>query len=326
LKWASKPMDLNTNIMPIIISVGVFLVVILSGISLQQYARLRTQRREVLDKVNQATSLPLTTVGSVGSKKGSWGSVRGILEKLGKHKDPNKSDEYTKIRIFFYRAGWYGPSVFAVFWGAKIFAACLLPVVFLACAFTFQLQLPPTYYLFVIISLVLLGLNVPNIWMKLKIRKRKDKIFKGFPDALDLLILCVEAGMGLDTAFHRVGIETALSHPELSKELKMYNVEIRTGKSRKNSLQNLTLRTDIPDVNNLVSLLLQADRFGTSVTDALRVYSDTFRTKRMQRAEEKAAMLPVKIIAVAMLFIFPVIYVVTLGPAILQAINLMSPR
>ena len=141
---------------------------------------------------------------------------------------------------------------------------------------------------------------------------------------MDLLVICIEAGVGMDAAFNRVGTEIALTHPDLSQELKIYSQELRIGRERKEALRNFARRTNIQDVRSLVSLVIQTDRFGTSVADALRVYADTFRTKRLQRAEEKAAKLPAKMIVVAMMFIFPVIYVVTLGPFILQAMDILN--
>ena len=147
----------------------------------------------------------------------------------------------------------------------------------------------------------------------------KKRLAKGFPDALDLMVVCVEAGMGLDAAINRVGEELGLSHPELSRELNHLNLELRAGKSRQTALRNLANRVDMEDVNSLVTLLIQTDRFGTSVAQALRVFSDSFRTARYQRAEEIAAKIGTKLIFPLVLFIFPSLFVVTLGPALIMA-------
>ncbi len=145
--------------------------------------------------------------------------------------------------------------------------------------------------------------------------RRKNKILEGLPDALDLMVVCVETGMGLDATINRVAEEIGLGHKILSDELKLMNLEIRAGKSREDALRDLATRTGLEDMNSLVTLLIQTDRFGTSVAQALRVYSDSVRTKRYQRAEEIAAKLPIKLMLPLILLIFPSLFVVILGPA-----------
>ena len=166
--------------------------------------------------------------------------------------------------------------------------------------------------------LALLGFYLPDIYLKLKIRRRKDKIVKGFPDALDLLVVCVEAGMGLDAAINRVAEEIRLSSQVISDEFKILNLELRAGKSRIEALRNLGVRTDVEEVRSFATLLVQTDRFGTSVAQALRVHSDSMRIRRYQKAEELAAKLPVKLMFPLIFFIFPAIFVVVVGPAAIQ--------
>ena len=172
----------------------------------------------------------------------------------------------------------------------------------------------------------MLGLVLPDIWLKLKTSTRKEKIVKGFPDALDLLVVCVEAGMGLDASIHRVGEELVLTHPELSDEFKILNLELRAGKARSEALRNLAERTNIEDVKSLVTLLIQTDRFGTSIAQALRVFSDSFRTARYQKAEEIAAKIGTKLIFPLVLFIFPCMFVVLVGPVAIQVYRLLLDR
>jgi tight adherence protein C len=159
------------------------------------------------------------------------------------------------------------------------------------------------------------GFYLPDLWLKIKSNIRREKLLEGIPDALDLLVVCVEAGMGLDGAIHRVAEETKLTNPILSSEFKLLNLELRAGKSRQDALRNLALRTNIDAMNSLVTLLIQTDKFGTSVAQALRVFSDSFRTKRFQKAEEFAAKMPVKLIFPLILFIFPSLFVILVGPA-----------
>ena len=167
----------------------------------------------------------------------------------------------------------------------------------------------------------LLGFYLPDIWLRQKTDKRKEKILNALPDALDLLVVCVESGMGLDSAIYRVAQEMRLNSPELSDELQLMNLELRAGKSRRDALKNLALRTNLEEINSLVTLLIQTDQFGTSMADALRIYSDSYRTQRYQRAEELAAKLPVKLIFPLVVFIFPALFVVLLGPAGISIYN-----
>ena len=145
-----------------------------------------------------------------------------------------------------------------------------------------------------------------------------NELLKALPDALDLLVICVEAGMGLDEGINRVANEIKLTSADLSEEFRFLNLELRAGKNRESALKNLALRTDIEEMRNLVTLLIQADKFGTSVATTLRVYSDTFRTQRMQKAEELAAKIPVKLVFPLILFIFPSLFVAILGPAVIR--------
>jgi tight adherence protein C len=312
------------DILPIAIATCLFLVLLLICLSAYQFYKGRASRRKLLEKVNPSVPVELSRPVMGKDQKSVFKPFLSIFTKIGRHKKPPKDKNYSKLSVKFYRAGWYGPGVFAVFWGAKIFFAVLLPTLFYLIFNFVGFQLVPIYTLFIMGLLALLGLNLPSGWLALTMRFRKEKLFRAFPDAMDLLVICIEAGVGMDAAFKRVGSEIALTHPELSQELKIYSQELRIGRERREALRNLAQRTNIQDVRSLVSLVIQTDRFGTSVADALKVYADTFREKRMQRAEEKASKLPGKMIVVAMMFIFPVIYVVTLGPFILSAIEVFK--
>jgi tight adherence protein C len=154
---------------------------------------------------------------------------------------------------------------------------------------------------------------LPDVWLTLKIGRRKDTFFEGLPDALDLMVVCVESGMGLDASINRVAEEMALSNQVVSDELKLVNLELRAGMKRSDALRNLSKRIDLDDVRNLTTLLIQ-----TSIAKALRVFSDSFRTKRFQKAEEIAAKIPLKLIFPLGLFIFPATFVVAIGPAVIR--------
>jgi tight adherence protein C len=167
-----------------------------------------------------------------------------------------------------------------------------------------------------------IGFYGPKFWLSRKIASRWEKIIAGFPDALDLMVVCTEAGMGLDAALKRVGEEMRLSNKVLSDEFKILNLELRAGKSRPNVLRSLAKRIGLEDVDSLVTLLIQTDKFGTSIGQALRVHSEAMRTKRMQKVEEVANRLPVKLLFPTVFCIFPSLFVIILGPAIVSVLRI----
>lgn len=168
------------------------------------------------------------------------------------------------------------------------------------------------------------GLFLPPFLLSRKISKRQNRITRALPDALDLMVVCVEAGLGLNAALHRVGREMEMVEPALSEELAITNREIRAGKPRDEALRNLGDRTGVDDVKSLVAMLVQTDRFGTSIADSLRVFADSMRTKRRQRAEEMVAKAAIKLIFPLLLFIFPALLIVLMGPALIRIYELFG--
>ena len=156
-------------------------------------------------------------------------------------------------------------------------------------------------------------------------KRRAHRIRLSLADMLDLLVVSVEAGLGLDQALQRVGPELAFAYPELSDELRLINLELRAGKPRSEALRNLADRTGVDDLSSLVTMLIQTDKFGTSVAQSLRVYSETLRTKRRQRAEEAAAKTGVKMVFPLVFCIFPAIWVITIGPAAIKFVTVLFP-
>jgi tight adherence protein C len=166
---------------------------------------------------------------------------------------------------------------------------------------------------------------IPDMVVSRLIQARKDNLRRALPDALDLAVVCVEAGLGLDQSLVRIGQELRTVYPALSDEFNLYNLEVNAGKKRSDALRNLGQRTDVDDIRSFAAVLIQTDRFGTSVAQSLRVFAETMRTKRRQRAEEHAAKMSVKMIPPLVLFIFPAIFVVMLGPAIIAIIRQLLP-
>jgi tight adherence protein C len=210
--------------------------------------------------------------------------------------------------------------------GAKLItAAAGFGAVFLGYTVSgnFFLLVTPNAIMYMILATGV-GYFLPDIYLRHRINVRRLDFVEGFPDALDLLVVCVEAGLGLDSAIQRVSLETRLSHSHLSSELALIPIEVRAGKTRREALQGLADRTGVDQVVSLVTLLLQAEQFGTSIASALRAYADEMRVERIQRAREKAAKLPVKLVFPIALFIFPAVFIVVLGPALIQLTELME--
>jgi len=170
-----------------------------------------------------------------------------------------------------------------------------------------------------------LGFFIPRFFLKRAMQERQRRVRLGLADALDLTVICVEAGLALDQAMMRVGEDLRHAHPELSAEFHLFNLETRAGKPRVEALRNLAARTGVDDIRSLVGTLIQTDRFGTSVAQALRVHSDSLRTERRQRAEEQAAKTTVKMIIPLVLFVLPSLIFVTVGPAVIQLIHVLRP-
>jgi tight adherence protein C len=173
--------------------------------------------------------------------------------------------------------------------------------------------------LFLVAGIPGLGFFLPRFWLKRMIRDRQQRIRLGLPDAIDLTVICVEAGLALDQAMMRVGQDLHHAHPDLSDEFHLVNLEMRAGKPRAEALRNLVERTGVDDIRSLVGTLIQTDRFGTSVAQALRVHSDSLRTQRRQRAEEQAAKTTIKMVPPLVIFVLVPFLFVSIGPALIQA-------
>jgi tight adherence protein C len=237
-----------------------------------------------------------------------------VLEDVGKIV-PASTKDVSRTSFLMIRAGYRKSESIVAFQGAKM----IFPVVLVALVyFTGFYKLNP-FLILVLAGLV--GYLLPDFWLTSRIRKRQAKIITGMPDALDLLTVCVEAGLGLDQGIFRVSQEIQLTCPELSEELKLMNMEARFGKGRAEAMRDLGSRTGVDDIKTAVAMLIQTDRFGTDLAKSLRVHSETMRMKRRQRAEEKANKASVKMVPVLVFFIFPAMFVVILGPAVIQLIR-----
>jgi tight adherence protein C len=251
--------------------------------------------------------------------------LASVIQPLAKLSLPAEGWEGSAIRIAFINAGWRQPSAPTIFFGIKTLLALSFPLIALTLSGEGLLASGVSRILFVLISASAVGYYLPNLFLRYKIADRQREIFESFPDALDLLIICVESGLGLDQAIGKVAAEIDIKSKVLAQELQLVLMELRSGFSRETALRHLALRTGIEEIDLLVAMMIQADRFGTSMGDSLRVHADNLRTKRRQRAEEAAAKIAVKLLMPLIFMIFPTLMLVLVGPAMIQIYRVLLP-
>jgi tight adherence protein C len=252
--------------------------------------------------------------------KKSYDLLARIIKGFGRVSFPKKEDRLSRTQNALLSAGYRKENAPIMFYGSKVFLGILTLVIFWL-ALLFFLKLTFGNILFFSVLAAAAGFYLPNLWVHSRAERRKEKIKEGFPDALDLLVVCMEAGQGVDAALERVGREMEMDNEVLSQEFNLLNLEIRAGKSRKKALKNMALRTKLDDISSFGVLVNQAEELGTSIAQALRIHSDAMRTKRWQRAETIAGRIPVKLTFPLILFILPCIFAVVLGPGCISAIR-----
>ncbi len=307
---------------PLIASGIGFISVLAAGYGLIGYlggasdsARLKERVSGNTIKRSEALAQPLTS---------ALGNMVGFFGRLGTKIGATESDGIDKNRMRLIQAGVRKPDSSKIFQGIKGVMALGLAGGFLALRYLLFADMSVAVTAFVFVLLAAIGVYGPEYWLTKKINKRKMTLSDELPDALDLLVVCVEAGMGLDQAIDRVCHEMHSSGPVISAEFKLLTLELRAGKARTEALRSLAERAGLDDLNSLTSLLIQADCFGISVGRTLRVYSDAMRVKRSQRAEEKAARMPVLLLLPLVAFILPALFVAILGPAIIMSIDMFT--
>jgi len=242
-------------------------------------------------------------------------SLQQFLESVGGRLNKPRNPRMGAIARQIAEAGYRYENAVAVYLGLRLLGALLF---MLLGAYLSGFLQDPLVRPLLIVAFALLGWMLPFILLKRKIRARKKALARGLADALDLMVVCVEAGLGVNQALMRVAEEMDRVSPAIADELTMVTLEMRAGTPREEALRNLAERTGNEDVRSWVNMMIQTDKFGTSIADSLRIHSDTLRTKRQQRAEEEAAKLTVKMLIPLVLFVFPAIFIVILGPAFLS--------
>jgi tight adherence protein C len=235
---------------------------------------------------------------------------------------PPSATEARKLQKKLMQAGYRGPNAPVVYRAVQLLSLAGFPgTVALACAVTGR---PLQSALMWILVAFLAGFFLPRYLLGRMIRGRQQRVRWGLADALDLMVVSIEAGLGLNAAMLRISDELKDVHPDISEEFELANLEIRVGREREEALRNMAERTGVDDLRSLVAMLIQADRFGTSIARAVRVFSDSLRTKRRQRAEQAAQKAAVKLLFPLACFLFPTLFIVILGPALLSLMDTLG--
>ncbi len=306
-----------------VISLLIFTMVLLGSMGLYLVLGSRTTMKVIKRRAEGQIG--------VGSSEGESISLSfkdklySLLTRLGEVNKPSNESEVSAIREALITAGYRHAQAPILFMGAKL----LMSVLTLAVAVITPAKLlgfpSINAQLMLYVGAASAGYFIPVLWLRHAIGGRKEKILEAFPDALDLMVVCVEAGLGLDAAISRVSGEIRFAHKELAEEFNLVGLELRTGLSRAEALKNLSRRVDLEEVGSLVALLIQTDKFGTSIGQALRVHADAMRVNRQLRAEELAAKLPVKLLFPLVFFIFPSLFVIVVGPAVVKIARTLLP-
>lgn len=298
------------------VAVTVFFAIVVAGLVL---AHASGPKMVNIERRLSATLKPPVSVADKEAPTPAALQPQSVIVGIGKALPASNPKVASRDRKLLTRAGYRSETAFFTLKGARLFSLALL---LFAAWWTGLLNLN-----FVIVGMLagVVGWHAPDLYVIRRGKARQKLLQLGLPDAMDLLVVCVEVGLGLDQALLRVAEEIEIAHPDLSDEFQVVNTEMRLGKTRVEALKDMSLRTGVDDIKALVGVLVQTDRFGTSVVQALRTYSDELRTKRRQRAEEMAAKVGVKMVPVLVAFLFPAIFIVILAPAVLTVFRKLLP-
>lgn len=269
--------------------------------------------------IDRVTATGIEAANAVGHPSLAW---HDLVHKLGSLVPSAPRDSTVMLRRLM-RAGFRGPNALKMLYGSKAILATVLPAA--ALLLTARSEADPGQKALFVAGSFAAGLFGPNEYVRLRAKRRQKRIRKGLPNALDLMVVCVESGLGLDQAVVQVAKELQFAHPEISQEFGLMNLEMKAGNRRADALRNLADRTGVEEVKKLVAVLVQADRFGTSVAQSLRGHSEFMRVQTRQQAEEKAAKLAVKLVFPIFFCILPSLFVVTVGPVLVRIVRELIP-
>lgn len=303
--------------MALLVSVALFglLATAIAGYGYSRYARPSRLLQQLDPEPAAAPALD-----RIGQPKPSMIARR--VQALGQHAPVSPQDAQTARRALM-AAGYRTESAVALLYGVKLILAVAFAI--LSIVFRDRVTVNPVLRIVFPLAATAAGYWIPGFLLERKVAKRQEKLRLSLPDGLDLMVVSVEAGLGLDQALQNVGRELAVAHPELSEELSLVTLEMRAGKRRAEALRNLAQRTGESELRKLTAILIQSDRFGTSMAEGLRTHSEFMRVRRRQEAEERAAKVGVKLVFPIFFFILPSILVVAAGPGILQVFKYLFP-
>jgi tight adherence protein C len=286
---------------------GVFLVIVSGGL-------LLFYREEMIKRISDAINPHPKEKSLLSAIQQTGLSIGGVVEHF-ENILPKSQAEVSIVLQRLQRAGFRDESAVKIFYGSKV----LVPLLF--CILVLVTGLGDKGGFMVYLIAAAMGFLAPDFWLGRRIKKRQSKIRRGLPDVLDLLVICIEAGLSLDHATARTAVELKTAQPEVCDELNIVVLEQRAGRPRGDAWKHMAERTDVDCVRNLVTMLIQAEQFGTSVAKTLRIHSDTLRTQRVQAVEEAAAKTTIKLLFPLVFFIFPSLFVVVLGPAMISIMD-----
>ncbi len=273
--------------------------------------------RTVRDRLHELTTMPGQDLETLISQE----KLNPISEALAKVATPAEEEDLSALKKRLYQAGYRSRNIVELYSVTRVALTIVLPMMY--AVIPSQSSLSVT--MFVVLLIATVGYYLPSFWVKNKLQHRQETILRSFPDALDLMVSSVEAGLGVDAAFRRVAEELTNAAPVLSAELMLFNHEVSTGITRVDALKRLYERTGVEPVRSLVNVLAQAEKFGTPVAKALRIHSKLVRTKRMQTAEEKAAQISPYMTLAMIVFILPCLIIILVGPAVINVKNQLLP-
>ena len=286
---------------------GVFLMIVSGGL-------LLFYREEMLQRISDAINPQPKEKSLLTAIQKTGLSIGGVIEHF-ENVLPKSQAEVSIVLQRLQHAGFRDESAVKIFYGSKV----IVPLLFCILVLVSGLGNMGGFFMYLIAAA--LGFLAPDFWLGRRIKKRQSKIRRGLPDVLDLLVICIEAGLSLDHATARTAVELKTAQPEVCDELNIVVLEQRAGRPRGDAWKHMAERTDVDCVRNLVTMLIQAEQFGTSVAKTLRIHSDTLRTQRVQAVEEAAAKTTIKLLFPLVIFIFPSLFVVVLGPALLSILD-----
>lgn len=314
----------SSNAMNVLLLIGLFAFVFAGTLG----AMLLFVPRNLRQRIEQAGGARITpSAGAGGPGAGTeWlEKIASISQPIAKLSIPKDNWENSALRIRLMNAGWRSSGASAVYFAAKTVLALALPLIALVGLLGTSITAKPFGFCAILIGLGGFGYYLPSFVLNRRVERRKRTIFEDFPDALDLLTVCIEAGLSLDAGLMKVAEEIKIRSTVVASELELMLLELRSGFTKEKALRNLSLRTGVEDIDSFCTMLIQAERFGTSIGDSLRVLSDTLRTRRRMRAEEQAAKIALKLLLPLAFCIFPALLTVLLGPAFIHVYRILLP-